>query len=46
MGIDSELLDAAIRARLANDASARWLEGNKAAIDAYNAQVEADGLLL
>ena len=40
----SALLEDAIRARLASDASARWLEGNKAAIDAYNAQVEADGL--
>ncbi len=40
----SPLLEDALRARLAQDASARWLEENREAIEAYNAEVEDQGV--
>jgi antitoxin CcdA len=40
----SPLLEEAIREKLSRDASARWLDENKAAIEAYNAEVEGEGL--
>lgn len=40
----SQTLEAALQAELKKEKERRWLEENRAAIDAYNRHIERDGL--